>query len=151
MNLKEPNSRLTRWRLKLSEFDFTVIYKKGKINTNADALSRVEIYNEETDSMIVNQTERPPSAGHSSSTQTVSTPDGFHDNNSSTETVPRSTSSTVNAHTSYENPKLEIPIIDDPLNKFRRQLHISIVEVKRRPKITKPFETHTRILRRGYR
>lgn len=43
MNLKEPNSKLVRWTLKLEEFDYEIIYKKGKQNTNADALSRVKI------------------------------------------------------------------------------------------------------------
>ena len=47
--IKEPNSRLIRWRLKLEEFDFEVIYKKGKDNVVADALSRVEIHYNETD------------------------------------------------------------------------------------------------------
>lgn len=42
-SLKEPNSKLIRWRLNLEEFDYTIIYKKGKENANADALSRVEI------------------------------------------------------------------------------------------------------------
>lgn len=41
MSLKDPNSKITRWRLKLAEYDYEVIYKKGKLNTNADALSRV--------------------------------------------------------------------------------------------------------------
>lgn len=54
-NLKDNvNSRLTRWKIKLSEYDFTVEYKKGKSNTNADALSRIEIHPIETDSMQVN-------------------------------------------------------------------------------------------------
>ncbi|CAK1582403.1 unnamed protein product [Parnassius mnemosyne] len=66
MQLKEPNARLTRWKLKLSEYDFTVKYKSGKSNTNADALSRVEIHNEETDSMIALASERPPSVENSS-------------------------------------------------------------------------------------
>ena len=39
-SLKEPNSRLVRWRLKLEEFDYTIQYKKGKLNQAADALSR---------------------------------------------------------------------------------------------------------------
>lgn len=43
MNLKEPNSKLIRWRLKLEEYDYEIVYKKGKLNTNADALSRVKI------------------------------------------------------------------------------------------------------------
>ncbi len=30
-----------RWRLRLSEFDFEVRYKKGKVNSQADALSRL--------------------------------------------------------------------------------------------------------------
>lgn len=37
---KDPTSRLARWRLKLEEYDFDVLYKAGKTNVNADALSR---------------------------------------------------------------------------------------------------------------
>lgn len=39
-NIKDPGSRLTRFRLKLEEYNYEVIYKAGKKNTNADALSR---------------------------------------------------------------------------------------------------------------
>ena len=39
-NSKDPYSRVSRWRLKLAEYDFDVIYKAGKMNVNADALSR---------------------------------------------------------------------------------------------------------------
>lgn len=42
-SLKEPGSKLTRWKLRLSEFDFDVIYKSGKQNSNADALSRIKL------------------------------------------------------------------------------------------------------------
>jgi len=38
--VKDPTSRLVRWRLKLAEYEYKVIYKAGKINLNADALSR---------------------------------------------------------------------------------------------------------------
>lgn len=38
--VKDPTSRLLRWRLKLEEYDYTVMYKKGSANKNADALSR---------------------------------------------------------------------------------------------------------------
>lgn len=118
INFKEPNSRLTRWKLRLSEYDFTVIYKKGKANTNADALSRVEIHNEEISSIMVNPSEIPPSV-HDSSTET--------------------------AHTSQENPILEVPITDEPLNKFHRQLVMTVVgDIKRKPTASKPFDTHTR-------
>lgn len=40
MNCKDPSSRLVRWRLKLLEYQYKILYKAGKINTNADALSR---------------------------------------------------------------------------------------------------------------
>jgi hypothetical protein len=40
-SVKDPSSRLLRWRLRLEEFDYEVIYKKGSENRNADALSRI--------------------------------------------------------------------------------------------------------------
>jgi len=39
-SVKDPSSRLVRWRLKLAEYDYEMLYKAGKINANADALSR---------------------------------------------------------------------------------------------------------------
>lgn len=42
---KDPTSRLTRWRLKLEEYDFEIIYKAGTLNVNADALSRNPVLN----------------------------------------------------------------------------------------------------------
>jgi len=39
-SVKDPTSRLLRWRLKLAEYEYTVAYKAGKTNLNADALSR---------------------------------------------------------------------------------------------------------------
>jgi transposase InsO family protein len=41
MNIKDPGSRLLRWRIKLEEYDYEIVYKKGALNTNADALSRI--------------------------------------------------------------------------------------------------------------
>lgn len=42
-NLKDPSSKLTRLRLELSEYNFTVEHIKGKSNVVADALSRIHI------------------------------------------------------------------------------------------------------------
>jgi len=41
-SVKDPSSRLFRWRLKLEEYEYEV-YKKGSNNTNADALSRIHV------------------------------------------------------------------------------------------------------------
>jgi len=51
-NITDPGSRLIRWRLKLEEYDYKILHKAGKSNTNADALSRqitreIHILNEE--------------------------------------------------------------------------------------------------------
>jgi len=40
-NVKDPGSRLLRWKLKLAEYQYEAVYKPGVINTNADALSRM--------------------------------------------------------------------------------------------------------------
>ena len=42
-SLKDTNSRLTRWRLRLSEYNFEIIHRSGKSNCNVDALSRIRI------------------------------------------------------------------------------------------------------------
>jgi hypothetical protein len=39
-NCTDPSSRLIHWRLKLEEYDYEIFYKPGRINSNADALSR---------------------------------------------------------------------------------------------------------------
>lgn len=138
MNFKEPNSRLTRWRLKLSEYDFTVVYKQGKKNTNADALSRVQINNEELDSIIDELTSILPLPSES--------PPVLDDSITVTATEVEDNSRTATVHTDNENPILEVPISDDPLNKFTKQLIFNMVgDIKGRPIITKPFDTHTRI------
>jgi hypothetical protein len=41
MNVKDPGSRLMRWRIKLVAYDYEILYKRGSLNTNADVLSRI--------------------------------------------------------------------------------------------------------------
>ena len=48
LTITEPSGRLMRWRLRLSEIDFQILYKKGKLNTQADALSRLTTLRETT-------------------------------------------------------------------------------------------------------
>jgi hypothetical protein len=43
--VKHPNSRLVNWLTQLAEYNFTVKYKRGSENTNADALSRAPLTN----------------------------------------------------------------------------------------------------------
>ena len=46
MSVSDPSGRLMRWRLRLSEFDYDVEYKKARLNKQADALSRLETLGE---------------------------------------------------------------------------------------------------------
>lgn len=39
-NLKDPNGRLSRWAVRLQQFDFTIIHRKGKNHVVPDYLSR---------------------------------------------------------------------------------------------------------------
>jgi hypothetical protein len=41
MIVKDPGSRLLRWRIQLEEYDYETVYKPGTQNANADALSRI--------------------------------------------------------------------------------------------------------------
>ena len=40
MTIKEPTGRLARWSIYLQAYDFEIMYKKGSLHTNVDALSR---------------------------------------------------------------------------------------------------------------
>ena len=40
LTMKNPNNRLFRWLLYLSDYNFTVIHRKGKFHANCDSLSR---------------------------------------------------------------------------------------------------------------
>ena len=41
MNIDDPTGRLIRWRLRLSEFDYTIAYRPGRVHQVSDALSRI--------------------------------------------------------------------------------------------------------------
>ena len=43
-SLKEPNSRIIRWRILLDEFQFDIEYLSGKENRVADFLSRIKVF-----------------------------------------------------------------------------------------------------------
>ena len=40
MNVKDPTGHLARWALHLQQYDFEIIHRPGRLNGNADALSR---------------------------------------------------------------------------------------------------------------
>lgn len=84
-NCKDPGSRLVRWRLKLEEYDYNIQYKKGKLNCNADALSRIPTNNtvsinpvhENHEIMLPENLDIIPIEEASSSQDQLLSPEGF--------------------------------------------------------------------------
>ena len=98
MNLKDPNTKLNRWRLRLEEFNYEIIYKKGTQNTNADALSRIKINENQNPIKLVE----------------------CNNQNSSVENDDSSNLATI--HSGQENLNDHIYISERPLNDFNTQL-----------------------------
>jgi hypothetical protein len=145
-NLKEPSSRLVRWRLKLEEYDYKIVYKKGKNNTNADALSRIEIHmtendsilgnpgdiNKEIDQYIQNFDQNPPTLEELDTIDDILfTPQNTQtnqsnqtDNNSHILELPqpRQLDDNETVHSAFENPILNIPITENPVNYYSNQI-----------------------------
>jgi len=86
VSVKDPGSRLLWWRLKLEEYDYEIIFKRGIANTNADALSRVcqlavvmgeteskkqLVTDEETKNTILYEYHDSPRGGHRGMNRTV--------------------------------------------------------------------------------
>ena len=85
VSVKDPGSRLLRWRLKL-EYDYEIVFKKGVVNTNADALRRINqlaevagetepkrqlVTDDETKNTILYEYHDSPVGGHRGMNRTV--------------------------------------------------------------------------------
>lgn len=159
-SLKEPGSKLLRWRIKLEEFDYKIFYKKGSLNTNADALSRVEIHaNETTDNFDINQYMDEFNRSLQSSNQNTDQPmnklNPDQDNlsiiaqpdNDREQRELNALDENVTVHTNAEqHPIVGIPIADIPVNYGAHQIIIkSVLHSPAKTKITILFEKKKRI------
>jgi hypothetical protein len=171
MNIKEPNSRLVRWRLRLEEYDYTITYEKGKLNTNADALSRIELQNNEINQSKSNHKEKGPLSmlvNHSD----ISESDSDSEDNLPLATLarnlslpesstsdeddlplamlaaqPQAATAQSTVHSQLESPVLEIPITEKQINTFDNQLFLNFVyHSPTKPKLIKIFSNKNRIL-----
>lgn len=132
--IKEPNSRLIRWRLKLEEFDFEIKYKKGKENYVADALSRVEINFNENDSIIpqIDENPNPDEIDQIINDILDNTPSLPVISNEALEELTNTCHSTNN-----DDNGLVIPITEHPVNHFKNQLIILTDETAQELSVTR--------------
>jgi transposase InsO family protein len=167
---------LVRWRLRLEEYDYTISYEKGKTNTNADALSRIELQNNEINpetsyrdngkplSMVVNHSD----ISDSDSDSEYNTPLAIlarntrlpEDSTSDEDDIPLAMLAAQNnnrdpqpypsqstVHSEIENPVLEIPITEKQINTLDNQLFLNFVyHSPTKPKVLKIFPNKNRIL-----
>lgn len=122
ISLKEPNSRLIRWKLKLEEFEYEVVHKQGKMNTNADALSRVQINTNETKFLSDEQAPGTPELIDDILSLIGNVSDIPDVENLDLDPPPDNT-----VHSNLEQPILEIPIAEKPVNTHKSQIIIQFV------------------------
>lgn len=145
-SLKDPNSRLVKWRLRLEEYDYKVQYKKGKDNVVADALSRIEINTQEkfNNNDNLDLISILPNVNNDVSLEDIdeilNNPDKNNDRLSDDNTQ----------HTSISNPVFTIPISDKIVNLFNNRIIFKLGD-EYKINCKKPFhkQTYEVTIRRG--
>lgn len=108
-NMKDPSSRLVRWRLTLEEYDYDVQFKPGSQNVVADGLSRIN--HDEAEINAISNTD--------SSTENAS----LHNNVDELQSDAVST-----AHSAQSDNSNLIEMTLKPINGFSRQIVFQIAE-----------------------
>eukprot|EP00171_Calliarthron_tuberculosum_P022928 IDg22928t1 len=129
LEINDPASgRLMRWRLRLAEFDFDVIYKKGCLHTQPDALSRLPSASHTTEHedldipcLLVNDRPRT-SASRQHPTDITDTEDAFDDEiDVTTDEPPAYLSATPIEHTPISLQEIRAGQETDPFCQSIRQ------------------------------
>ena len=130
-SVKEPNSKLIRWRLKLQEYDYEIVYKKGKQNSNADCLSRIQINPIEDDQMSIFPNFDPdeiPQLPPEELDEILNTPFEVPSNekiNIISDIIVRPAQPSTDLetkHSSLENPVIGAPYVQKALNIYKNQI-----------------------------
>ncbi|XP_056644813.1 uncharacterized protein LOC130450456, partial [Diorhabda sublineata] len=149
-SLKDPSSKLVRWRLKLEEYDYDIVYKKGALNTNSDCLSRIQININETELqepqcskkllVYMDKFNKKLSSTPDDNVSLIVETDNESNNNENDD-------EDITVHTNEENPVIGIPISDSAINVGKNQLIFSEVNFEPAvPTIMKLYENKQRIV-----
>lgn len=118
-SLKEPNSKLVRWKLLLSEYDYEIDYINGKENKVADSLSR-NISNNATNSNKNCLNDQKPNLSLYNEPGDI--------NQSIQEFFEKSENYVTTVHSADEPPLLSYPYCDKPINYYKHQMIIKTTE-----------------------
>lgn len=121
-SLKEHNSRVMRWRLKLEEYNYDIKYTKGSSN-QADFLSRIRVEN------YINDLENQSTCAENNNPNQIDDFNEFHEQDDS---------NTI--HTNQGNIDNEIPFTEKVLNSAERQIILDSSK-----NITQPVITHSKV------
>jgi hypothetical protein len=156
-SIKEPNSKLLRWRLKLEEYNYEIVYKKGTANRNADALSRIQLNNNESNAVNLQQEPQDVDQLINESIDLhfpdldlqsiVVNLDETEDHTNQVEVVGEDREDDQTMHSNYDgNTATGIPVVEEPVNFGKHQIILSLVKFNpRKVKIQKLFESKTRM------
>ena len=132
-SIKDPNSKLMRYRMKLEEFDYKIIYKKGCQNKVADPLSRIEYNMKETEKPIFDfmkffneNFDKQLEQEKDDNASMIVQPDNEATTQNIVEDHPdyNEIDSDITIHSNVENPLIGIPILDRPINHYKNQIFI---------------------------
>lgn len=154
--IKEPNSRLIRWKLKLDEYDYNIVHKKGKENKVADALSRIEINNRENDnsllsegdldveisSVLPNVNELPVLSDEELENILNSPNNSQINDNPNQQNDENDNDSNATIHSTQEDNGKVIPITESSVNMYPNRIILNIGE-QYKTKFTKIFQKNT--------
>lgn len=124
-SLKEPNSKLVRWKLLLSEYDYEIDYIKGKENYVADTLSRNIEETPNTNLNAEKEKRKPPSSLHNEPGDIDMSIQDFLENHITT------------VHSVNEPPLLSYPYCEKPLNYYKHQMIVKMSDSSTVPRFIK--------------
>ncbi|KAI8114685.1 Retrovirus-related Pol polyprotein from transposon opus [Lucilia cuprina] len=110
---RNHNAKLNRWKARIEEYNHELIYKPGKSNVVADALSRLR-----TTINMLNSSDTDTASEGNSHTITA------NERNSDTITASEVESSGTTMHSAEQDATDLIPHVEAPLNVFKNQLVI---------------------------
>ena len=156
-SIKEPSSKLFKWKTKLSAYDFEIIYKKGSANSNADALSRVEILNNSEEESPFSEALLEQALDDFFSTLTPNTKEVIANlplvENPTSDSIavemsdPGSNPDDTFSPDAVGNQRVAIPTKEEPINKCKQQIIVQLVKMPldKPVKIENTFQNKSRI------